>query len=65
MMIMEGGKMFKTEYDLKAIMYSAYNTPHKVHNIPMLVYRHGRCKSPHITLQGLILLTRINPHFAK
>ena len=33
MMIMEGRKMFKTEYDLKAIMYSAYNAPHKVHNI--------------------------------
>ena len=31
-MIMEGSKMFKTEYDLKAIMYSAFNTPHKVHN---------------------------------
>ena len=28
-----GSKMFKTEYDLKAIMYSAYNTPHKVHNL--------------------------------
>ena len=27
MMMMEGSKMFKTEYDLKAIMYSAYNTP--------------------------------------
>ena len=33
MMIMEGSKMFKTEYDLKAILYSTYNTPHKVHNI--------------------------------
>ena len=30
---MEGSKMFKTEYDLKAIMYPAYNTPHNVHNI--------------------------------
>ena len=25
-MIMEGSNMFKTEYDLKAIMYSAYDT---------------------------------------
>ena len=30
MMIMEGSKMFKTKYDRKAIMYSAYNTPNKV-----------------------------------
>ena len=29
MMIMEGSRMFKTEYDLKAIMYSAYDTAHK------------------------------------
>ena len=33
MMIMEGSKLFKTEYDFKAIIYSAYNIPHKVHNI--------------------------------
>ena len=33
MMIMEGSKIFKTEHDLKARMYSAYNTPHKLHNI--------------------------------
>ena len=33
MMIMEGSKMSKTEYDLKAIMYSAYDTPHKLYNI--------------------------------
>ena len=26
MMIMEGSKLSKTEYDLKAIMYSAYDT---------------------------------------
>ena len=32
MMIREGSKMFKTEYDLKALMYSAYNPPHKVYN---------------------------------
>ena len=25
--------MFKTEYDLKAIMYPAYDTPHKLCNI--------------------------------
>ena len=30
MMIMEDSKMYKTEYDLKAIMYSAYDTPHKL-----------------------------------
>ena len=30
MMIMEGSKMSKTEYDLKAIMYSAYDKPHKL-----------------------------------
>ena len=30
MMIMEGSKVYKTEYDLKAIMYSAYDTPHKL-----------------------------------
>ena len=30
MMVMEGSKMFKTEYDLKAIMYSAYGTPYKL-----------------------------------
>ena len=33
MMIMEGSKMSKTEYDLKAIMYSAYDTPHKLRHI--------------------------------
>ena len=32
-MIMEGSKMLKTKYDLKAIMYSAYDTPHKLYNI--------------------------------
>ena len=31
-MIMECSKMSKTEYDLKAIMYSAYDTPHKLCN---------------------------------
>ena len=30
---MEGSKMSKTEYNLKAIMYSAYDTPHKLRNI--------------------------------
>ena len=30
---MEGGEMSKTEYDLKATMYSAYDTPHKLCNI--------------------------------
>ena len=29
-MIMEGSKVSKTEYDLKAILYSAYYTPHKL-----------------------------------
>ena len=33
MMIMEGSKMSKTEYDLKAIMYYVYDTPHKLYNI--------------------------------
>ena len=33
MMIMVGSKMFKAEYDLKAIMYPAYDTPHKLCNI--------------------------------
>ena len=33
MMIMVGRKMFKAEYDLKAIMYPAYGTPHKLCNI--------------------------------
>ena len=33
MMIMGGSKMFKTEYDLKAIMYPAYDTPHQLCNI--------------------------------
>ena len=33
MMIMEGSKMSKTEYDLKAIMYSAYDTLHKLCNL--------------------------------
>ena len=32
-MIMEGSKMSKTEYDLKDIMYSAYDTPGKLCNI--------------------------------
>ena len=27
---MGGGKMSKTEYNLKAIMYPAYDTPHKL-----------------------------------
>ena len=30
---MENNKMSKIEYDLKAIMYSAYDTPHKLCNI--------------------------------
>ena len=33
MMIMVGSKMYKTEYDLKAIMYPAYDTPYKLCNI--------------------------------
>ena len=33
MMIMVGSKMSKTQYDLKAIMYPAYDTPHKLCNI--------------------------------
>ena len=33
MMIMEGSKMYQTEYNLKAIMYSAYVAPHKLYNI--------------------------------
>ena len=33
LMIMVGSKMSKTEYDLKAIMYPAYDTPHKLCNI--------------------------------
>ena len=33
MMIMEDSKMSKIEYDLKTIMYSAYDTPHKLCNI--------------------------------
>ena len=33
MMIMEDSKMSKIEYDFKAIMYSAYDTPHKLCNI--------------------------------
>ena len=33
MMIMEDSKMSKIEYGLKAIMYSAYDTPHKLCNI--------------------------------
>ena len=33
MMIMIGSKMYKTEYDLKAIMYPAYDAPHKLCNI--------------------------------
>ena len=32
MMIMGGSKMSKREYDLKAIMYPAYDTPHKLCN---------------------------------
>ena len=30
---MEGSKMSQTEYNLKAIMHSAYDTPHKLYNI--------------------------------
>ena len=30
---MEGSKMSQTEYDLKAIMYSAYDIPNKLYNI--------------------------------
>ena len=33
MTIMVGGKMSKTEYDLKAMMHPAYDTPHKLSNI--------------------------------
>ena len=32
MMIMEGS-MSKTEYDLKAMMYSSYDKPHKLCNV--------------------------------
>ena len=32
-MIMAGTKMSKTEYDLKANMYPAYDTPYKLCNI--------------------------------
>ena len=32
-MKMEDSKMFKIEYDLKAIMYSTYDTPHQLCNI--------------------------------
>ena len=33
MMIMEGSKMSQTEYNLKVIMYSAYDTSYKLYNI--------------------------------
>ena len=33
MMIMVGSKMSQKEYDLKAIMYPAYDTPHKLCDI--------------------------------
>ena len=33
MMIMGGSKMSKTEYDLNAIMYPAYDIPHELYNI--------------------------------
>ena len=33
MMIMVDSKMYKTEYDLKVIMYPAYDTPQKLCNI--------------------------------
>ena len=33
LMIMEDSKMSKIEYDLKAMMYSAYDTPYKLCNI--------------------------------
>ena len=33
MMVMVGSKMSKTEYDLKAIICPAYDTPHKLGNI--------------------------------
>ena len=33
MMIMVGSKMSKAEYDLKAIIYPAYDTPHKLCDI--------------------------------
>ena len=33
MMIMIGSKMFKIEYDIKAIMYPAYDTTHKLCNV--------------------------------
>ena len=33
MMIMVGSKMYKTEYDLKVIIYPAYDKPHKLCNI--------------------------------
>ena len=32
-MMMVGSEMSKTEGDLKAIMYPAYDTPHKVYSI--------------------------------
>ena len=32
MMLMVGSKMYNTEYDLKAIMYPVYDTPHNCAN---------------------------------
>ena len=33
MIVAGGSKMYKTEYDLKAMMYPAYDTTHKLCNI--------------------------------
>ena len=33
MMIVGGSKMSQTEYDLKALIYPAYDTPHKLYNM--------------------------------
>ena len=41
--IMVGSKMSKTEYDLKAIMYPVYDTPHKLF-YEMPVFQNIQCK---------------------
>ena len=54
---MEGSKMSKTEYDRKAIMYSAYDTPHK-HvqykwklNYPATQITTQQCRQTHTSVQ--------------
>ena len=61
MMIMEGSKLSKAEYDLKAMMYSAYDTPHELCNICQIFYdqpslHYGSAEGPQLLVEICYLI---------